>query len=499
MARLTFDDEFNSLNLWNGVSGTWQASYFWSSNGYASSDMSSWFVNPGYGPTSKADADPYSIANGDLDIGVIPAPTDVATSNIDGKNYLSGMLTTYPSFSQEYGYFEINAKMSSAPGSMSALWLLPISGGWPPEIDIAEVLANDPTMLATTAHTGASNTSDQGLKNVSNMTTEFNTYAVDWEPNTITWYFNGQQVYQIATPADMRQPMYILLDTATGTSNSWEGAPSSASETGAMEINYIRIYNSDPYASTPARPPASVGAPTPVPSNAPTSPDTLALRISEDAWNGNAQFTVKLDGQQIGGVETVSALHSSGDNSVFLLTGAWGQGLHIIQIQFINDAYGGTMTTDRNLYVSSLAFDGVTYSGTTATMDSNGTDSFAVGGATPTSNSPIDMLVLHLSQDEWKGNAQFSLSIDGKQISAPQAVVALHNAAAWEDFSFAGSFGVGSHQIGVTFTNDAYGGSPTTDRNLYIDGIDVDGQHYGSGTTALMSNGTASFTVVTTH
>jgi Ca-dependent carbohydrate-binding module xylan-binding len=84
-------------------------------------------------------------------------------------------------------------------------------------------------------------------------------------------------------------------------------------------------------------------------------------------------------------------------------------------------------------------------------------------------------------------------------VTTPQAVTALHSAGAWEDLSFAGTFGAGSHTIGVSFTNDAYGGTPATDRNLYINGIDVNGQHYGSGVTAMMGDGTQNFTVTTSH
>jgi hypothetical protein len=63
--------------------------------------------------------------------------------------------------------------------------------------------------------------------------------------------------------------------------------------------------------------------------------------------------------------------------------------------------------------------------------------------------------------------------------------------------TFSGNFGAGSHTIGVTFINDASGGTAGTDRNLYVNGIDVNGQHYGTGTTALMTNSTASFSVIT--
>ena len=32
-----------------------------------------------------------------------------------------------------------------------------------------------------------------------------------WTPQTITFYVDGQQTYQTATPADMNKPMYMLL------------------------------------------------------------------------------------------------------------------------------------------------------------------------------------------------------------------------------------------------------------------------------------------------
>jgi hypothetical protein len=245
---------------------------------------------------------------------------------------------------------------------------------------------------------------------------------------------------------------------------------------------------------TPPPPPTPVPPPTPPPTT-----DTLTLRMAEDAWQGDAQFTVSVDGKQVGGTLTASALHATPDSNVFTLTGNWGVGQHAVQIQFLNDAYGGTSTTDRNLYTNSIAYDGTTYSGTSASMLSAGAHAFTVGGTTPAVAAPSDVLTLHLSEDAWKGDAQFTLAIDGKQITTAQNVTALHSAGSWQDLSFAGNFGAGSHQIGITFTNDSYGGTPTTDRNLYVNGIEVNGQHYGGGVTPLLSNGTASFTVSTTH
>jgi len=58
-----------------------------------------------------------------------------------------------------------------------------------------------------------------------------------------------------------------------------------------------------------------------------------------------------------------------------------------------------------------------------------------------------------------------------------------------QDFGFTGSFGAGLHDVAVTFLNDAYGGTSSTDRNLYVNAIDLDSQHRDVG-TALYGNGT---------
>jgi hypothetical protein len=68
---------------------------------------------------------------------------------------------------------------------------------------------------------------------------------------------------------------------------------------------------------------------------------------------------------------------------------------------------------------------------------------------------------------------------DGTQIAGPTGVVVAHSSGAFEDFTYNGNFGVGApHTVAVHFLNDAWGGTATTDRNLYIGGIDFNGQHY---------------------
>jgi parallel beta-helix repeat protein len=232
----------------------------------------------------------------------------------------------------------------------------------------------------------------------------------------------------------------------------------------------------------------------------PKAPDTLTLRMSEDYYQGDAQFVVKVNGTQVGGTMTTHALHSTGDSDVFQLTGNWGTGVQQVQIQFINDAYGGSASTDRNLYVSSVAYDGKTDAKTSATLLGNSTSTFAVGGATATAADPADNVTLSLSEDAYQGDARFVVTLDGKTITTAQSVTTLHSSGGWQAFQLAGNFGTGPHTLGVKFTNDAYGGSSSLDRNLYSNGISVNGQHYGSGSTELYSTGsTVSYAFTTAH
>ena len=255
--------------------------------------------------------------------------------------------------------------------------------------------------------------------------------------------------------------------------------------------------------SSPTPTPTPVAAPTPtpttttLPTTTPTPPptptlNTLDIGISEDAWKGNAQFTVSVDGKQVGGTLTAHVLHSTGDSGHILLTGSFGTGSHDVKISFINDAWGGTPSTDRNLYVNSVSLDGTTY-GQPTTMLSNGSQDFMVGGSNPSVAAAPDKLVLHMSEDAWQGDAKFTVSVDGKVLDTPEFVTALRSAGASEDFIYTGNFGAGSHNVAVKFLNDAYGGTPTTDRNLYVNGLSFDSNTYTGA--ALMGNGSHTFHV----
>ena len=116
--------------------------------------------------------------------------------------------------------------------------------------------------------------------------------------------------------------MVVPLTTADPPSDVWVVADSASEATTA----------SGGGTSSPPPPPGStmIGA----------GADALTVQISQDAFNGSAQYTISVDGTQIGGTLTASALHSSGQSDTVTVLGDWAAGTHTLTVNFINDAYG---------------------------------------------------------------------------------------------------------------------------------------------------------------
>ena len=105
--------------------------------------------------------------------------------------------------------------------------------------------------------------------------------------------------------------------------------------------------------------------------------DQLALSIAEDAYQGDAQYTVSVDGRQVGGVQTAHSSQASGGHDTLLVDGDWSAGNHVVGVNFLNDAYGGTSSTDRNLHVDGATYDGAAAGNSRLTLLSSGTQTFA--------------------------------------------------------------------------------------------------------------------------
>jgi beta-glucanase (GH16 family) len=184
-----------------------------------------------------------------------------------GKAYTSGIITTQGRFAQQYGVAEVRAKLPAGKGLWPAFWLLPNPTGWPPEIDVMENLGyNTHTVYMTLHYAGGESEAYYSLPSTGpGFADGFHTFRMDWRPDAIAWYIDGQEVRRYAVAANIpAQPMFFLLDLAVG--GNWPGDPDGSTVFPAdFEIDYIRVWQ---HVVPPLATPTTV--PTVVPPPAPT-------------------------------------------------------------------------------------------------------------------------------------------------------------------------------------------------------------------------------------
>jgi Ca2+-binding RTX toxin-like protein len=383
---LAFADEFSGpLSLWDAESnptGTWRPDYGYSgtqgvgsytltSNGEVQIFTSPYFRDhPGDFPES-----PF-ISNSDGTLSILLRES--SNPEIFGYDYTSGMITTRPSFSQTYGYFEMRADVPDAAGGWACFWLLPTNWSWPPELDVMEVLTRDPSTTWTTQHSGASGShlSVGQASFTPDSADGMHTYGLLWSETDLVWYLDGLEVFRSPTPADMHTPMFMIANFAAG---GWGGTVDNAALPADFRIDYIRAYELDgsPTASEPPPepppppktepPPPTTTEPAPPPGNElftlPESSEWTRLilgRVKNDRLNGGPGAD-KLDGgagkdQMKGGdgddfyvvdrsQDTVTEAAGGGVDTVESLAPAYWLPANVENLQLIG---GGVQTGDGN-------------------------------------------------------------------------------------------------------------------------------------------------------
>jgi beta-glucanase (GH16 family) len=229
----TFADEFNSFSgSASGIGTTWKTTYKINDQQRTLSTNK----EAEYYSDASVGVNPFSIGNGILDITAAPG------SNPLGLAYNSGAITTAKSFAQVYGYFEARAQLPAGQGFWPAFWLLPADGTWPPEIDIFEVLGNNPTTAYCSLGSSVGNSTTFKVNYLPDLSTGFHTFGLSWQADMIRWFIDGNEVAEIATPAVMNKPMYMLLNLAVGDTGSWPGKYDPSMPTAHMLVDYVRAW-----------------------------------------------------------------------------------------------------------------------------------------------------------------------------------------------------------------------------------------------------------------
>lgn len=242
---LTFSDDFNTLRLWNGHDGTWRPTYGdGKDNGLGRRTLTGnrereIYVDPGYGDElGRFGLNPFSTRGGVLSINADRAPSSLVP-RLHRYRYTSGVITTQPSFSQRYGYFEMRARVPGGKGVWPAFWLLPADLNWPPEIDVMESVG-DPAAVYMTVH--APKEKKGAKSDVAKISPGvFHTFAVSWDPRELVWYIDGREAARKPTPPGVDKPMFLIANLALG--GYWPGDPDETTPLPVtFAIDYIRAY-----------------------------------------------------------------------------------------------------------------------------------------------------------------------------------------------------------------------------------------------------------------
>lgn len=179
---------------------------------------------------------------------------------IDGV-YKAGGIKTEGKFDFTFGKVEVRARLTRYPnGAFPVIWMMPkqsIYKGWPfcGEIDIMEHIREE-NSIHQTLHTHY--TYDLGNKTGTTCQTvcdftEFTVYGVEWTPEKLTFYVNGEETFSysnmnLANESEMMQwpftkdaAFYLILNMGLGEDASWAGAVDDNHLPATMEVDWVKV------------------------------------------------------------------------------------------------------------------------------------------------------------------------------------------------------------------------------------------------------------------
>lgn len=238
---LVWSDEFNGSSI---NSSNWN---------YEIGDGTDYGLKAGWGNKELQlytnDSENSGIVNdGDASSLYIKALSDGA------GGFSSAKLTTNRLVSVRFGRVEVRAKMPKGQGMWPAIWMLGDNIDqidWPGcgEMDLAEVIGNEPSKLYSTVHyTDKDNSHTEVQETYELIDGTFNdayhVFSLDWTPEYLTFTVDGILVSQVPIEADMKEflrSFYLVLNVAVG--GNWPGSPDASTDfPQTMYVDYVRVF-----------------------------------------------------------------------------------------------------------------------------------------------------------------------------------------------------------------------------------------------------------------
>ncbi|WP_236652101.1 glycoside hydrolase family 16 protein [Streptacidiphilus neutrinimicus] len=221
-----------------GIQGSWHEVFADEFNG-TSLDTSKWNPNwLGCGtcttpPVNSSEQDAYapsqvSVGGGSLHLAMAQEPTTV-----NGKTYpyRSGLVESSGKAQFTYGAFEARIYLPPGSGGVAnwpAFWT--DGQSWPTdgEMDVMEGLEGQACYHFHSPSGGPGGCASGDYSG-------WHTYGADWEPGSVTYYYDGKEVGQITTGITSA-PQYLILNNGLNSSDAQPVAPSD------MQVDYVRVW-----------------------------------------------------------------------------------------------------------------------------------------------------------------------------------------------------------------------------------------------------------------
>ena len=174
------------------------------------------------------------------------------TAKADGNGgYTSARLKSQGLYEFTYGRVEVRAKLPASAGTWPAIWMLGANFptvGWPQsgEIDIMEQTGDDKNTTLGTCHwfdTASSSNASYGLTTaISNASSEFHLYTMEWTDTAVKIYLDDVQFYELANDASLpfNADFFLILNVAMG--GTLGGTIDTSFTEDTMEIDYVKVF-----------------------------------------------------------------------------------------------------------------------------------------------------------------------------------------------------------------------------------------------------------------
>jgi len=243
--ELVLNEEFDGESLDRAI---WKTSFPWGPDTVINGELQ-YYVNL-FG-SDPIDANPFVLTGSSLQITGTNTPPELLEA-ANGQPYLSGVITTKDKFQMTYGYVEMKAKLTGGQGFLSTFYLFNQDFEKnKPEIDIIEYIGSRPDKAYQTYHYYDSNRARSSIgerhstptmeSNLGfDLSTDFHTYGVLWEPGLVVWYIDGEEVRRLTGVRISDEPMNIIAQLVVG--SDWIGEPESTSLPKVLDIDYIKAW-----------------------------------------------------------------------------------------------------------------------------------------------------------------------------------------------------------------------------------------------------------------